>query len=240
MKSLQQLDVFTSVVIHDHHFSNNVEGLLKATAANVKKLILWLEGDRVTSMMSVVSSIEEWAKQGNPLPMTINILMWVGLFVCLLASSSNLPSSFEICLFDINKVPMNLYPPMPFGKFAFGHSLTPPFIQLGNYGITGLKFDMFYLSKYDDHGTIKHTITRSYTDIYKPPEIARNHLNPCVIYNLSPMLISLNQIFILITWNNLLFHVLIFSDLIWREMINVLKIWKGYVPLFTHVKALKV
>ena len=73
---------------------------------------------------------------------------------------------------------MNLYPPMPFGRFAFGCSSTPPFIQLGNCGITGLEFDMFYLSEYDDHDTVKHTITHSYTDGYKPDEIARRYLNP--------------------------------------------------------------
>ena len=80
-------------------------------------------------------------------------------------------------MFDMNKVLMNLYPPMPFGRFAFGHSSTSPIIQLGDCGIIGLKFDIFYLSEYDDHGTIKHTITCSYT-FFKPGEIARRHLNP--------------------------------------------------------------
>ena len=90
---------------------------------------------------------------------------------------------------------MNLYPPMPFVRFVFGHSLTPPFIQLGNCGITGLEFDMFYLSEYDDHDTIKHTITCSYTDGCKPAEIAIRHLNPmCDLQSVSYVDISKSNI----------------------------------------------
>ena len=100
------MDAFTSdnFIQHDQQqhtrdFSNSAEGLLKATAANVRELILVrLESDHVISMRSVVSSIQELAKQGNPLPTMINIF--------------------------------TLYPPMPFGRFAFGHSSTSPLIQL--------------------------------------------------------------------------------------------------------------
>ena len=58
---------------------------------------------------------------------------------------------------------MNLYPSVPLSKFQFGSAVAPPpFIRLSNHGIVGLSSvedDIFYLSKYDDHGTVRHTIT---------------------------------------------------------------------------------
>ena len=58
---------------------------------------------------------------------------------------------------------MNLYPSVPLCKFQFGSAVTtPPLIRLSNHGIVGLssvKGDTFYLSQYDDHGTVRHTIT---------------------------------------------------------------------------------
>ena len=151
-KSLQQLDVFIcSKFVCENRTVCNIIGLLRITAANVKKLILRVKYDRPQSIMDVLSSIQEYAKQGYPLPL-INIITENDekidfLFNIWSTSSSKWPS-VEVSLFDKKKVPMNLYTPMPLRKFTFGPSSTPPFIQLGNYGITGLKFDIFYISKY--------------------------------------------------------------------------------------------
>jgi len=67
--------------------------------------------------------------------------------------------SFKVGFYDIKRVPMNFYPPIPLKKFYFGPGETLPLIQLRNYRIRGLKDDIFYLNDYDDNGTVRHTVT---------------------------------------------------------------------------------
>ena len=128
----------------------------------IKKLKLRIEDDDDTKL--VLISIQEWAKQGNPLPSVIDILtddvtmVSVRLFEFWSILKSSL-SSFEICLYEIRKVPMNLYRSMPLRKFQFGPAATPPFVKLSDHGISGLKCDPFYLNDCDRCGEVRHTVT---------------------------------------------------------------------------------
>lgn len=89
------------------------------------------------------------------------------------ASSSKLPSC-EIALYDSNRIPMNLFPPMPLRKFKFGPSTTSPFVQLSTHGMVGLKYDMFYFSEYDHHGEVRHTVIPCYLEVQLNNNIAHS------------------------------------------------------------------
>ena len=169
MTNLEQLEVLLSQSlmqqddIHSDTLSKFIEGLLKVTAAGVKELRLpfWFSG-------RAIKSIKEQADQGVSLPSIINVLakhseeIASELFLFWSKSSSKLPS-FEISLYDNKQIPMNLYPSVPLSKFCFGSTVAPPpLIRLNDRGIVGLssvRDDIFYLSEYDDCGTIRHTIT---------------------------------------------------------------------------------
>jgi len=191
MPHLQQLDVFIitekfiqraplhgPILVYAQRQSHaTVEGLLKVAAASVRELTLRIKGYDVDD---AVNAIRVWAEQGNPLPSIINILTENDAImksdVCLTWSMSysniNL-QLFEVGFYDIKRVPMNLYPPMPLKKFYFGPGETLPLIQLSNYGIQGLKHDIFHLNDYDDNGTVRHTVTHCSMRY----QIERRHLN---------------------------------------------------------------
>ena len=168
MTNLQQLDVYTSSNFIEHDASLHMDygkfisGLLKVIAACVRELTLRID-NRYHSIL-VIESIELWANQSNPLPSIINILTKTfsmvdfKLFKFWSASRYKLPS-FEVRLYGTNKIPMNLYPPMPVRKFQFGSAATPSLIQLNSYGIVGLSHGMFYLSEYNHCHIVKHTVT---------------------------------------------------------------------------------
>ena len=74
-------------------------------------------------------------------------------------------SSFEIRLYDRVPIPMNLFPPMPVRSYKFGTAATPTLIRLGDYGIVGLKDNIFHFSEYiDDHGMVSHAVTLDHGD----------------------------------------------------------------------------
>ena len=137
-----------------------LEGVLKLTAASVRKLKLQINDFR--NSVHAIAILRRWARNGNPLPSTIDIFTAASsnrLIFKLLefwsdSSSELLP--FEIGLYDHKRIPMNLYFPMPIVKFQFGPVATPPLVRLSDHGIMDLS--MFYLNEYDHHGVVKYTI----------------------------------------------------------------------------------
>lgn len=71
------------------------------------------------------------------------------------------PSSFEICIYDMVPYynPMNLFPDVPVRMYKFGPAAAPTLIQLGDYGIVGLKDNIFHFTEYIDHGMVSHAVT---------------------------------------------------------------------------------
>jgi len=130
---------------------------LKITPVSVRELILRIG---CHSLDYVLPAIESWAKTGNHLPPTINILMIIKLWTRIRWSYSvSEHPSFEIHLYDSKRIPMNLYPSVPLRKFQYGLEATPLLIQLRDYGIVGLLRDVCFLTEYDNYGTIRHTLT---------------------------------------------------------------------------------
>ena len=187
LNHLQQLDVFLPPwpgIRNPHDRIEHIEGFLRITPE--KELKLHID---CCYLMEAVTILQNWADRGSPLPSVINILNLPSVTNILaeednneaidkllefwLASSSKLPS-FEIALYDGNRVPMNLYPPMPLRRFQFGPTATPPFIRLSSHGIVGLKHDTFYLSEYDDYGKVGHTVTPYYHH--------EEHLTNCIAH----------------------------------------------------------
>ena len=166
---LQQLDVFLQPwpINQDPHDHNEcIEWFLRITAGKELKLRI-----NCNYLLEAVTDLQNWADQGNPLPSVVNILTETDdnevtdkLFEFWSASSSKLPSC-EIALYDGNRIPINLYPPMPLRKFKFGPAATSPFIQLSSHGIVGLKSDTFYLSEYDHNGEVRHTMIPFYNHL---------------------------------------------------------------------------
>ena len=158
MTHLEQLDVFTSIIKY-HPFKR----LLEVSAASVKNLILKNDWYNIFHILQVLEGL---LKEGHPLPSVINLLIYEDDVV--LASSSILeswPSSIytiaplEIGLYDIARVPMNLYPSVPLRKFQFGPAATSPLIKLSDHGILGLDKDIFYLSDYDHYGKVRLSVS---------------------------------------------------------------------------------
>ena len=168
MTHLHQLDVFAEgkfiqkdkvvSVTGYRSWHEHIKGLLKVTATSVKELNLRV----IKFSQAVRESIMELASQGHTLPI-INIFgdgiifnlssLWVELH------SKYESSSFQISLYDYRQIPMNLYPLIPLKKFKFGLSVTPPFIQLSNYGIVGIRKDIFCLSEYNCYGKVRCSLT---------------------------------------------------------------------------------
>ena len=181
MSQLQELDVFTEgnlVLVslrlpsrnraHDGNV-NFIAGLLEVTiATSMRKLKLRVN----CCLMDVVASLKEWIDQGNPLPPSVSIFTSAMTFIWPPESSYIYePPSFEIGLYSNRKIPLNLYPIVPFRKFKFGPSATPPLIQLSDHGIEGLEHDVFYLNDYDHCGTVR------YTAISFKPRLLEKHLS---------------------------------------------------------------
>ena len=116
--------------------------------------------------------LENLLKNGHPLPSVINILIdkddvhRSSYILESWPSSSYTIVSLEIGLYDIARVPMDLYPPIPLMKFRFGPAATPPLIKLSDHGILGLDKDIFYLSDYDHYGKVKLSVSPKHTGLY--------------------------------------------------------------------------
>ena len=111
-----------------------IEGLLKVTATSVRELKLRVI---IHNLVDVVASIKEWVNQGYPLPPSISIFTSAVMFFW--SSSSYKLPSFEVGLYDNRKIPLHLYPTMPFRKFKFGLSAIPPLMRLSDHGIVGFR-----------------------------------------------------------------------------------------------------
>ena len=152
MTHLEQLDMFTSSIERFPSYHK----LLKVTAS-VKKLIFKIEW----FISDILCTLENLLKEGHPLPSVINLLMEkedVYISSDILESwpvSIYTIASLEIGLYDIARVPMNLYPSIPLRKFRFGPAATSPLIKLSDHGILGLDKDIFYLSDYDHYGKVR-------------------------------------------------------------------------------------
>ena len=153
MKHLQQLDVSVKKA--------HMESRLLATAAGVKKLTL-----RYENMGGALESLLEGIKQqGTSLPSVINFYDYLiyspkkkQLLQFWSTYSSKLPS-FEISLYEIRRVPINLYSSIPLMKLQFGPAATPPLIKLTDHGILSLQGDTFHFTDYDHYGEVRHSIT---------------------------------------------------------------------------------
>ena len=62
--------------------------------------------------------------------------------------SANYTMLLKVGLYNIKEAPVDFYPSIPLRKFHFGPAATPPFIKLSDHGISGLKYDTFYLNEY--------------------------------------------------------------------------------------------
>ena len=174
MKHLHQLDVFVN--------SAHMESRLLATTVGVKKLTISYS-DTIKNSRSLENLLEGMKQQGDSLPSVINI--HVPRSYCTVTNqllqfwsawSSKLPSC-EVALYEIIKVPMNLYPSMPLMRVKFGSAATPPLIKLTDHGILGLKYNTFHFTDYDDHGEVRHTITAQRYGIYAVKEQDFNCIN---------------------------------------------------------------
>ena len=87
--------------------------------------------------------------------------------------SSKLPS-FEVGLYEIKRVPINLYPSIPLMKVKFGPAAIPPLIKLADHGILGLQYDTFHFTDYDHYGEVRHSITALY---YGLNAVKKHHFN---------------------------------------------------------------
>ena len=158
MKHLQQLYVFVNRA--------DMESTLLATTAGVKKLTLRYENTKY-NLGSLESLLEGIKQQGTSLSSVINVydkLIYSSVKNQLLQFwstwSSKLPS-FEVSLYEIKRVSINLYPSIPLMKLQFGPAATPPLIKLTDHGILGLQYDKFHFTEYDHYGEVRHSITAS-------------------------------------------------------------------------------
>ena len=161
MTHLEQLDVFTSIMIYPSY--RVVKKLLEVTTGSVRKLILkfeWCHHD----IREFLCTLENILKNGHPLPSVINLLIdkdnvHISKTLESWPASIYTIASLEIGLYDIARVPMDLYPPIPIRKFRFGPAATPPLIKLSDHGILGLDYDIFYLSDYDHYDKVRLSIS---------------------------------------------------------------------------------
>ena len=172
MTHLEQLDVFTSSIKYDPSFQEDViEQLLEVTTVSVKKLVIKIDSSYcLDTVYIVLDALKKLLKNAyHPLPSVINILMYEDYNIehssRILESwpaSSYRIASLEIGLYDIKRVPMDLYPSIPLRKFQFGPAAKPPLIKLSDHGILGLDKDIFYLSDYDHYGKTRLSVSTKY------------------------------------------------------------------------------
>ena len=124
----------------------------------------------------LISLLEGIKQHRNSLPSVINIYVpWHyhavenKLLQFWSTWSSKLPS-FEVGLYEIRRVPMNLYPSIPLLKFQFGPAATPPLIQLTDHGILDIQDDTFHFTDYDYYDEVRHSITAKLYDLYAVKE----------------------------------------------------------------------
>ena len=173
MTHLEQLDVFTSIMKYPSY--RVIKKLLEVTTGSVRKLILKFEWSH-HHIREFLCTLENLLKNGHPLPSVINLLIdkddvHISMTLESWPSSIYTIASLEIGLYDIARVPMDLYPPIPLRKFQFGPAATPPLIKLSNHGILGLDKDIFYLSDYDHYGKVRLSVSPRpnvylYSDLY--------------------------------------------------------------------------
>ena len=199
MTHLEQLDVFTSSIksgLSHHKRIINFIQLLEITTVRVKNLTLkfdWDEGedylDYVESIEYVVYILKSVLEDNQPLPSIINLLIcdqdlplwsivscYEGLESCL--SLSYTIASLEIGFYDINRIPMDLYPTIPLRKFQFGPAAKPPFVKLSDHGILGLDKDVYYLSNYDHYGNFKARLSVSLK--YYKSDLVKDEHSYCI------------------------------------------------------------
>ena len=182
MTHLEQLDVFISSIKYGLSCREcyiNYKQLLEVTTTNVNNLTLkfdWDEGEDcfnyAWSIEEVLYTLENSIRNNHPLPSIINLLihdqelegiLCSGLQYC--PASSYTIASIEIGLYNIARVPMDLYPSVPLKKFQFGPAAKSPFIKLSDHGILGLDKDIFYLSDYDHYGKARLSVSPKYYDL---------------------------------------------------------------------------
>ena len=168
MTHLEKLDVFTSSIKYPSSHKDIIEQLLKVTTASVRKLVIKIDLS-CPNTHTVIDVFKKLLKNADhPLPSVINILMNEGDIAHssgILESwpgSSYTIASLEIRLYDIARVPMDVYPSIPLRKFQFGPAAKPPLIKLSDHGILGLDEDIFYLSDYDHYGKARLSVSPKY------------------------------------------------------------------------------
>ena len=158
MRHLQVLDVSASGIF--------IKDLFEVIGTHVKELKLRIIG---RDARHTLKNIQRWAKGGNALPSTINIITQVTDYMVYKQfkfwwKSSFKMFSFKIGLYDSAKVPMNLHPSMPLIKLQFGAGSTFPFIKLSSYGILDLEEEVLLVTDYDHYGKNKHTLAIGFVD----------------------------------------------------------------------------
>ena len=175
MPHLQQLDLcidgrYMVCTQYSLRGNNFFEGLLKATAARVRKLKLQI--NKYDNSVCAIAKLKRWANKGNPLPSLIDIFTAehnevINYFLAFWLLSSSKLLSHEISLYSNKRIPMNLYPPMPICTLQSGPDATPIIIQLSNHGIMGL--GIFCIGKYDHNGEVRYTISPAGSVLRKDP-----------------------------------------------------------------------
>ena len=151
---------------------------------------------RVDSLENLLA----WVKQqGDSLPSVINLyapnisLLFEGQLLQFWSTWSSKLPSFEVGLYNIRRVPINLYPSIPLMKLQFGPVATPPLIKLSDHGILGLQSDAFHFTDYDHYGEVRHSITAQYYGLYTVKE---QHFN-CIsnLYSVSNVILCCVNIY---------------------------------------------
>ena len=171
MTHLEQLDVFNSSITEHrftHLYEDRIEKLLKITSASVKNLTLKFDWDHskdnstgyFSQVKTVMFILQESISNNYSLPSIINLLLcneasdndsdYRLLKYC--PASSYTIASIEIGLYEITRVPMDLYPSIPLMKFRFGPAAKRHLIKLSDHGILGLNKEILCLSDYDHNG----------------------------------------------------------------------------------------
>ena len=124
------------------HEEDVIEQLLDVTTASVKKLVIKI--DVLDVLKKLLVNVD------HPLLSGISILMYKDYIAHSSTILESWPalsytiSSLEISLYDIARVPMDLYPSIPLRKFQFGPAAKLPLIKLSDHGILGLDIDIFF------------------------------------------------------------------------------------------------
>ena len=183
--------------------SELIKRFLRVTAVscNVKKFTLRIDRSsrqikgnelKLCDPIAVLRVLEELVNEGHTLPPVINLLIndeYVSASSQVLESWSPhacTVASCEIFLYNIKRVPVDLYHSMPLRKFRFGPVAVHPFIKLSVHGILGLEHDVFYLIDYDHCGQVRFSISPCDLQAVKEEQlhcINRLHFVTCVDFS---------------------------------------------------------